>query len=125
MRTQVKWDRLARNKCRIVEQATGYMIANTETVAKSVAINEANAEFICTAVNAYDDLKAKADSHDGLVSALETAKGMLDHLGCVNNNCNSGMIETFHMGEPQHEQCQWCCETDSIKAALDAAKETK
>ncbi|KKM66662.1 hypothetical protein LCGC14_1478900 [marine sediment metagenome] len=54
--TKGKWDTLKRNPRRIVEQATGYMIGNTETIAKSTTINEANAAHICKCVNSHTAL---------------------------------------------------------------------
>ena len=65
-----------------------------------------NAEFICTAVNAYGQLKAKADSHDGLIELLQQVvtevQEPCDYLAITNGTFNK------------------------IKATLlDAAKETK
>ena len=59
-----------------------------------------------------DPRKAVADE---LVGALETAIGMLKHVGCPNNNCRGGAIQ---VSEDDFEQCQWCYEASYIAEAL-------
>jgi hypothetical protein len=58
-----------------------------------------------------DKIEVAVKHHDELVEALKTANGMIKHIGCINSNCISGVLETFH-------KCQWCCEADSIEAVL-------
>ncbi len=53
-----------------------------------------------------------------LLAACETALGMLTHVACIQGCGGSGAIQ---ISEDDIQQCQWCDELDSIKAAIAKA----
>jgi hypothetical protein len=48
-------------------------------------------------------------------------RGWLSEARCPNRNCDDGRIITYHNGEAELEQCQWCEEKAAVLNALPSA----
>ncbi len=108
---QAKWGEKTKTLKSIGIKPFGFdpgIIATIDGV--TVDLPNALIDVICNLVKQKEDLLA----------ACETALGMFAHVDCIQGCGGSGAIQ---VSEDEVQQCQWCCELDSIKAAIAKAGE--